>query len=64
MLFLLCIETMFPHFFSSVRSRRLSVHLDEKLEFLENLVMKTNDLEQETEHLEDSLLYVIFLHQQ
>eukprot|EP00076_Gallus_gallus_P041386 XP_025006924.1 trichohyalin [Gallus gallus] len=38
------------------KSRRLSVHLDEKLEFLENLVMKTNDLEQETEHLEDSLL--------
>ncbi|XP_031461211.1 uncharacterized protein LOC116236619 isoform X3 [Phasianus colchicus] len=36
--------------------RRLSVLLDEKHEFLEKLVMKTKNLERETEHLEDSLL--------
>lgn len=49
---------------SSVRSRRLSVLLDEKREFLEKLVMKAKNLEKETEHLEDSLLYVIFQNQQ
>ncbi|XP_021258463.1 myosin-9-like isoform X2 [Numida meleagris] len=35
---------------------RLSLLFNEKLEFLEKLVMKKNDLEKETEHLEDSLL--------
>ncbi|XP_052548253.1 coiled-coil domain-containing protein 175-like [Tympanuchus pallidicinctus] len=38
------------------KSRRLSVLLDEKREFLEKLVMKAKSLEKETEHLEDSLL--------
>ncbi|XP_015721260.1 coiled-coil domain-containing protein 175-like isoform X1 [Coturnix japonica] len=38
------------------KSWTLSVLLNGKLEFLKNLTMKTNDLEEETESLKDSLL--------
>lgn len=46
--------------FYSGRLGKLSVLLDEKLEFLANHMMEKKNLEKEIENLEDSLLYVVF----
>lgn len=45
--------------FSSGRLKRLSTLLNEKLEFLANLLVEKKNLEMEIKSLEDSLLYVI-----
>jgi len=46
--------------FSSARLGKLSVLLDEKLEFLANHIKENKSLEKEIENLVDTLQYVIF----